>query len=558
MSDSNTDALKRAYELVEAGQPEEARAILDALLASDPRNPDAWWIYAYAVDDPVEAQHALNTVLQLDPDYPEAVQLLESLQEQYPQLIEAQTVESLAEGDIPPLPADIPLDDEADSLLESDDSPDFLPPPATAIPEPPTMRAKKGKRGNWPVWIALIAALLLVLLVALILPKGETPTTTAGLATFTPVSVDATATGVGVILEVSPFAVGETEEAGLQATLPIEIAATISAETTVDVETTAVLEVTSLDAVFADLTATAQSLVVTTEVLATEDTNSGEAQPTSENGNVIVLQVTPFEATEQVTVAVGEVEQTSQLETEAAGDPNGNGGTLPPEQSVTGEATTEVIAATAEGEATASITETVGVTTAEAELTQAAITPEVTLEGPQGGETTVEVTVETGVAVIDDEATPTAETFIVEATLTEATDESGGGESTEPAPTSAPGQEVGGELTGLQSLEQSLTDAGIANYAITGLVTEPGNALIVSVCAEEGPELRAILMPVMSIAARNAAGQDARFGAVGVEVLSCSNPRQTLRLIIVERPIAEDYANGSITEEEFQSTWMSL
>ncbi|MBE2181894.1 MAG: tetratricopeptide repeat protein [Anaerolineae bacterium] len=529
MSDSNTDALKRAYELVEAGQPEEARAILNALLASDPRNPDAWWIYAYAVDDPVEAQHALNTVLQLDPDYPEATQLLESLQEQYPQLIEAQTVESLAEGDIPPLPADIPLGDETDSLLESDDSPEFLPPPATAIPEPPTMRAKKGKRGNWPVWIALIAALLLVLLVALILPRGETPTTTAGLATFTPVPVDATATGVQVILEVSPLAVGETEEAGLQATLPVEIAATTSVETTV------VLQVTPLDAVSADLTATAGAVVVTPEVLATEDTSGGEAQPTSESGNVIVLQVTPFDAaaTEQATAAVGEVEQTSQIETEAAGDPNGNGGTLLPEQSVTSETTTEVIAATAEGETATPIAETAEATTAEA-------------------------TVETGVEVIDDEATPTAETFVVEATLTETTDEAGGGESTEPAPTVAPGQEVGGELTGLQSLEQSLTEAGIANYAITGLVTEPGNALIVSVCAEEGPELRAILMPVMSVAARNAAGQDARFGAVGVEVLSCSNPRQTLRLIIVERPVAEDYANGSITEEEFQSTWMSL
>lgn len=636
MSDSNSDALKRAYELVEAGQPEEARSILDALLVTDPRNPDAWWIYAYAVDDPAEAQRALKTVLQLDPDYPEAAELLQSLQEQYPQLAEAESAAALAEGDAPPLPTELP-DVPDEQVLDLDEEPEFLPPPATAIPEPPTMRVKREKRNNLPIWIALVAAIALILVILLLLRPGEPSVTTAGLATATaPSGVDET-TGAQVTLEVSPLSAGETEEAGLETALPDGALVTQDVQPTVASENTVVLQVTPLDAATAEQTAQTDGTVATPDQGAqpTADTGttgqlatlsvetSGNVQATPV-GTTAILEVTPLDANsgEQAgdtvtpdagateTTEIGEEVATEQAvetgttgaETETVPAPTtesgaaGELGVMPTESAgtaeVSDEATTEpgealgtevAVIPTLEGEATMEAGDpgteiallpttesgTSGETgSEETETPPAAATvedagaeatsaPDATTEVSSGTDVTPTAEAETEVAT-SNEATPTSESFVVEATLAESTVETGSTEVTEPAPTAAPGQETGGEVSGLQGLEQSLTSAGFSNYAITGLVTNLGNALIVSICAEEGPELREVLAPAMGVVASSAASQDVRFTVVGVEVLSCANPRQTLRLIVVERPIAENYASGNLTEEEFQSTWISL
>ncbi len=640
MSDSNSDALKRAYELVEAGQPEEARSILDALLVTDPRNPDAWWIYAYAVDDPAEAQRALKTVLQLDPDYPEAAELLQSLQEQYPQLAEAETAAALAEGNAPPLPTELP-DVPDEQVLDLDEEPEFLPPPATAIPEPPNMRVKREKRSNLPIWIALVAAIALILVILLLLRPGESSVTTAGLATATaPSGVDET-TGAQVTLEVSPLSAGETEEAGLETALPDGALVTQDVQPTAASENTVVLQVTPLDAATAEQTAQTDGTVATPDQGAqpTADTGttgqiatlsvetSGNVQATPV-GTTAILEVTPLDANsgEQAgdtvtpdagvteTTEIGEEVATEQAvetgttgaETETVPAPTTESGTagelgvLPTESAGTaevgGEVTTEpgealgtevAVIPTLEGEAAVEAgdpgteiallpttesgisgetgseeTETPpAAATAEDAGVEATSAPDATIEVSSGTDVTPTADTiaeaETEVAT-SNEATPTSESFVVEATLAESTVETGSTEVTEPAPTAAPGQETGGEASGLQGLEQSLTSAGFSNYAITGLVTNLGNALIVSICAEEGPELREVLAPAMDVVAGSAASQDVRFTVVGVEVLSCANPRQTLRLIVVERPIAENYASGNLTEEEFQSTWISL
>lgn len=620
MSDSNSDALKRAYELVEAGQPEEARSILDALLVTDPRNPDAWWIYAYAVDDPAEAQRALKTVLQLDPDYPEAAELLQSLQEQYPQLAEAESAAALTEGDVPPLPTELP-DVPDEQALDLDEEPEFLPPPATAIPEPPNMRVKREKRSNLPIWIALVAAIALILVILLLLRPGESSVTTAGLATATaPSGVDET-TGAQVTLEVSPLSAGETEEAGLETALPDGALVTQDVQPTVASENTVVLQVTPLDAATAEQTAQTDGTVATPDQGAqpTADTGttgqiatlsvetSGNVQATPV-GTTAILEVTPLDANsgEQAgdtvtpdagvteTTEIGEEVATEQAvetgttgaETETVPAPTTESGTagelgvLPTESAGTaevgGEVTTEpdealgtevAVIPTLEGEAAVEAgdpgTEIALLPTTESGISgetgseetetppAAATAEDAGVEATSAPDATIEVSSGTDV-------TPTSESFVVEATLAESTVETGSTEVTEPAPTAAPGQETGGEASGLQGLEQSLTSAGFSNYAITGLVTNLGNALIVSICAEEGPELREVLAPAMDVVAGSAASQDVRFTVVGVEVLSCANPRQTLRLIVVERPIAENYASGNLTEEEFQSTWISL
>jgi hypothetical protein len=84
MSDSNSAVLQRAYELIEAGQADEARFLLESVLEDEQTNPDAWWIYAHAVEDPVRARQALDQVLALDPDYPGAAELSDVLEAQYP------------------------------------------------------------------------------------------------------------------------------------------------------------------------------------------------------------------------------------------------------------------------------------------------------------------------------------------------------------------------------------------------------------------------------------------------------------------------------------------
>jgi hypothetical protein len=68
--------LNEAYQLIEAGNLGEARQRLQPLLANDSQNPDVWWLYAHAVEDPTEGQQALERVLELSPSYPGAADLL--------------------------------------------------------------------------------------------------------------------------------------------------------------------------------------------------------------------------------------------------------------------------------------------------------------------------------------------------------------------------------------------------------------------------------------------------------------------------------------------------
>jgi hypothetical protein len=87
MDMSTSEDLKRAYRLIKRDQPEEAQAIIRPILDADPANVHAWWLLAYAVDDPNEVRHALNQVLELDPNYsnaPKAREMLAALDAQFP------------------------------------------------------------------------------------------------------------------------------------------------------------------------------------------------------------------------------------------------------------------------------------------------------------------------------------------------------------------------------------------------------------------------------------------------------------------------------------------
>lgn len=75
MSESTDALLRRAHELIEADQLEQAQAVLAPLLEAESNNPALWWVYAHAVSDSAIGAAALDRVLQLDPTYPGAREL---------------------------------------------------------------------------------------------------------------------------------------------------------------------------------------------------------------------------------------------------------------------------------------------------------------------------------------------------------------------------------------------------------------------------------------------------------------------------------------------------
>jgi hypothetical protein len=79
MSEMADERLSKAFKLIEADELSAARAILDGVLAGEPDNADAWWLYAHAVSDPSDAQRALDNVLRIDPAYPGAAELAQEL-----------------------------------------------------------------------------------------------------------------------------------------------------------------------------------------------------------------------------------------------------------------------------------------------------------------------------------------------------------------------------------------------------------------------------------------------------------------------------------------------
>lgn len=80
MSANFETTLRRAYDLIEEGKQEEARVVLKPLLDFNKENADLWWLYAHAVDDLETARLALNNVLSIDRDYPDASELLVRLE----------------------------------------------------------------------------------------------------------------------------------------------------------------------------------------------------------------------------------------------------------------------------------------------------------------------------------------------------------------------------------------------------------------------------------------------------------------------------------------------
>ncbi len=102
-------ALKQAFSLIEAGNLEDAKAILRPILESEKDNADVWWLYSHAVTDADTARLALNNVLRIDANYPDARDLLNQLE------IQQQS-------------------EENDDILDIDKDPAFIPAMPSSVP----------------------------------------------------------------------------------------------------------------------------------------------------------------------------------------------------------------------------------------------------------------------------------------------------------------------------------------------------------------------------------------------------------------------------------------
>jgi hypothetical protein len=246
MTDSHSVTLTRAYELIEEGKSEEARALIEPIIEAEPSNADAWWILAHAVSDPTKARQALQNVLKLNPSYPGANELLSILNEQYP----PETPGMVS----PPVPKVV-----APPPVSAVDEPDFVAPAASA---PVVIVQESNESGLSPVLMgAAVAAVVLVLtLLLLALIQGGNPPEIASVITPDPTSAAA---------DSQAAATEETSENGQSATLdPASIATLdLSGAATEDPSIGTSGQVATLDpAMIVPLNVTADAAAATEEV----------------------------------------------------------------------------------------------------------------------------------------------------------------------------------------------------------------------------------------------------------------------------------------------------
>jgi hypothetical protein len=221
-SDATQSPLARAYDLVEAGRYDEARALLEPILASDFDNADAWWIYAHAVTDAALGRDALENVLRIDPNYPGATELLQ----------QAETMAAPKPKITPIAPATVP--EAPDAALEDEDFSEFETEAPSAAARKATISPAQ-RRSAFPL-IAVVAVIVIALvLIVLLLQTGGTPVATA---TRAAVLATSTESGAAVVT-------GEATQSASPMEATPEALPTAAPTTAATVETTIAAEQTS-------------------------------------------------------------------------------------------------------------------------------------------------------------------------------------------------------------------------------------------------------------------------------------------------------------------------
>ncbi len=225
MGESTERVLAQAYELIESERLAEAEALLKPIVAAEPDNADAWWLYAHAVTNPGEARIALNNVLRIDPGYPGADELIDSLDAEYPAAVAAAETQSGMQRVTPPptLPA-LPNDDDfVDFDDEFDIDDEVVEQGRTAAPTPTVTTTTPRERPAWlmPAVVGLLALIIIVALVLLLPrltgPDSESVTPTAVQQAAQP--TDATTVSATDMPSASAVDISSDTEAAVQSAL---------------------------------------------------------------------------------------------------------------------------------------------------------------------------------------------------------------------------------------------------------------------------------------------------------------------------------------------------
>lgn len=203
--DQLDQTLERAYDLIEADRLKDARALLEPLTRTQSQNPDVWWLYAHAVEDSQTANAALRHLIDLDPKYPGAADLLKQIT---PETAQPPAVKRLA-------PAAVPVQE----LSESEDEFDF------ELDQEDIVGTSDGERGGRSrlglllaaiIGVIVVGLLVLVLLNALNRPSAS-PVTQATQQTVVQATIETTPVPI-LPEDITPTALiegAETETAGV-------------------------------------------------------------------------------------------------------------------------------------------------------------------------------------------------------------------------------------------------------------------------------------------------------------------------------------------------------
>jgi tetratricopeptide (TPR) repeat protein len=134
MTDATEHKLEQAYNLMQQEDLESATAILQPLLINEPQNPDVWWLWANVAENPEDARHALDKVLQYDPDHAAAQAMQERLNELYPPVVEA-SADFLAFGE----------EADFDDLYGDSTTQETVEPASIDLPEMPPQEDEDGE-----------------------------------------------------------------------------------------------------------------------------------------------------------------------------------------------------------------------------------------------------------------------------------------------------------------------------------------------------------------------------------------------------------------------------
>lgn len=226
-NDETQSALSRAHELVEAGQYDDARAILDPILADNSNNADAWWIYAHAVTDIETGRDALERVLRIDPNYPGAYELLAqaralSAPAAKPHITPIAPRQASPQAPPPPSLPEAEFDEAEPKEFEEFETEA----PVRPTREAPVAAAPRSRRVGLPV-IAIVAVIAVALVLLILLTQsGGTPGATSTATEIAAVLETSTTIPLAAATEVS----SPTEEAVAPTELPLVTEALVTTE----------------------------------------------------------------------------------------------------------------------------------------------------------------------------------------------------------------------------------------------------------------------------------------------------------------------------------------